>query len=268
PAGPPSPAARPSPPPGAGGGLPPRRYLLAGLICCATCGRRLESAWSNGRPAYRCRHGYTSATQPDPTRAKNTYVREDQITPHLAALAVLLDGQEHIHTHHDHQPGQVTAPARAAELIDDLRSTGRTLTYDPRCRTLRTDTEHAIAVTIGRSRCQPVNTSKGESSHCQDRSTRADRGQAEVTFQAACKRPLMGKLRVREGAHPKTNAYSPVNSQLGAGHERGRGPVDPVDDDRHEDRRLSGNLQFRGSLAPTGPAVAEYQGAGSSRGSV
>ena len=133
-------------------GLATRRYLLAGLICCATCGRRLESAWSNGRPAYRCRHGYTSATQPDPTRAKNTYVREDQITPHLAALAVLLDGQEHIHTHHDHQPGQVTAPARAAELIDDLRSTGRTLTYDPRCRTLRTDTEDAIAVTIGRSR--------------------------------------------------------------------------------------------------------------------
>jgi len=30
----------------------------------------------------------------------------------------------------------------------------------------------------------------------------------------------------------KTNACSPVNSQLGAGHDRGRGPVDPVDHDR------------------------------------
>jgi hypothetical protein len=71
-----------------------RRYLLAGLICCGTCGRRLESSWSNGRPAYRCRQGYASATWPDPASPKNTYVREDQITPHLAALAVLLAGHE------------------------------------------------------------------------------------------------------------------------------------------------------------------------------
>ena len=47
-----------------------RRYLLAGLLTCGIYGRRLESAWSNGRPAYRCRHGYTSATVPDPARAE------------------------------------------------------------------------------------------------------------------------------------------------------------------------------------------------------
>ena len=28
-----------------------RRYLLAGLLACGRCGRRLESAWSNGKPA-------------------------------------------------------------------------------------------------------------------------------------------------------------------------------------------------------------------------
>ena len=70
-------------------------WLLSGLIRCGTCGRRLESSWSNGRPAYRCRHGYTSATRPDPSRAKNVYVREDQITPHLAALAILLACHQH-----------------------------------------------------------------------------------------------------------------------------------------------------------------------------
>jgi len=69
-----------------------RRYLLAGLLACGRCGRRLESAWSNGRPAYRCRHGYTSATRPDSGRPKITYVREDQIVPHLAAQAILLAG--------------------------------------------------------------------------------------------------------------------------------------------------------------------------------
>ncbi len=69
-----------------------RRYLLAGFIMCGRCGRRLESTWSYGRPAYRRRHGYASATSPDPDRPKNTYVREDQILPHLAALAILLAG--------------------------------------------------------------------------------------------------------------------------------------------------------------------------------
>jgi site-specific DNA recombinase len=47
-----------------------RRYLLAGLLVCGMCGRRLESAWSNGKPAHRCRHGYTSATRPEPDRRK------------------------------------------------------------------------------------------------------------------------------------------------------------------------------------------------------
>jgi site-specific DNA recombinase len=54
-----------------------RRYLLAGLLRCGTCGRSLESAWSNGKPAYRCRHGYSSAARSDPARPKNVYVRED-----------------------------------------------------------------------------------------------------------------------------------------------------------------------------------------------
>ena len=69
-----------------------RRYLLARLIACGRCGRRLESCWSNGKPAYRCRHGYASSASPDPGRPKNTYIREDQILPHLAAIAILLAG--------------------------------------------------------------------------------------------------------------------------------------------------------------------------------
>ena len=62
-----------------------RRYLLA----CGTCGRRMESAWSNGKPAYRCRHGHTSATPPDLHRPKNAYVREDRILSQLPALHLL-----------------------------------------------------------------------------------------------------------------------------------------------------------------------------------
>ena len=38
-----------------------RVYQLAGVMACGWCGRRMESAWSNGKSAYRCRHGHTTA---------------------------------------------------------------------------------------------------------------------------------------------------------------------------------------------------------------
>jgi len=65
---------------------PRRRYLLAGLLICGGCGRRMESAWSNGKPAYRCRHGSTTASRRVPGQLKNAYIREDRMLPQLAAL--------------------------------------------------------------------------------------------------------------------------------------------------------------------------------------
>jgi site-specific DNA recombinase len=129
-------------------GTATRRYLLAGLIRCGTCGRRLESSWSKGHPAYRCRHGYTSATRPDSTRARNSYIREDHILPHLAALAILLASHEHV-PGRPGQAGQIASLAQAAALIDHLLSSGRTLTYDPQKRTLQADTEDAVTVAVG-----------------------------------------------------------------------------------------------------------------------
>jgi DNA invertase Pin-like site-specific DNA recombinase len=126
-----------------------RRYLLAGLLACGQCGRRLESAWSNGKPAYRCRHGYTSAARPDSGRPKNTYIREDQILPHLAALAILLGGDDR--TLPDGTL-QVTAPGETAGLIDQLRTAGITLTYDPDTRTIRTGGRDSVGVTVGQDR--------------------------------------------------------------------------------------------------------------------
>ncbi|WP_179855077.1 recombinase family protein [Paractinoplanes atraurantiacus] len=37
-----------------------RSYALTGLLICGLCGRRLASHW-NRKPAYRCRHGHTTA---------------------------------------------------------------------------------------------------------------------------------------------------------------------------------------------------------------
>jgi hypothetical protein len=127
-----------------------RRYLLAGLIACGLCGRRLESCWSNGKPAYRCRHGYSSAVVPGPARPGNAYVREEQVLPHLAAIAILLakavapagapGGGGH---------GQLTGPDGTAVLIDQLRAEGRVLTYDPDSRMLRAGGPDAPAVILG-----------------------------------------------------------------------------------------------------------------------
>jgi hypothetical protein len=125
-----------------------RRYLLAGLLACGVCGRRLESAWSNGRPAYRCRHGYCSAAVADPDRPKNIYVREDRILPHLVALAILRADA----TAPDRKcQGGITAPTQVADLIDNLRTTGAVLTYDPRTRTVRAGDDIAVAVAADRS---------------------------------------------------------------------------------------------------------------------
>jgi DNA invertase Pin-like site-specific DNA recombinase len=83
---------------------PTRRYQLAGLLRCGRCGRLLDSCWSHGRAAYRCRHGYTSARPQRGGRARNLYVREDRI---LAIVRDLL--------------GLASAGSTAAALVEHLR---------------------------------------------------------------------------------------------------------------------------------------------------
>jgi site-specific DNA recombinase len=95
-------------------------------------------------------HGHASATAPGPGRAKSTCVREDQILPHLAAIAILLRGSGQAPSRSVRNVAQVTTPARAADLIDSLRTAGVILTYDPDQRTLRCQ-DH-VAVTIGNDR--------------------------------------------------------------------------------------------------------------------
>ena len=81
--------------------------------------------------------------------AENTYVREDQILPHLAAVAILLargsqangDGTR-----------QLTTPAETAGLVDRLRTAGVILTYDPGTLTIRTRDDDPVAVTMSRNR--------------------------------------------------------------------------------------------------------------------
>jgi DNA invertase Pin-like site-specific DNA recombinase len=63
-----------------------RHYVLAGLVACGVCGRRMAAHWVHDRPGYRCRHGYTSTTPRPATAPPNIYRREDHLLDALSAL--------------------------------------------------------------------------------------------------------------------------------------------------------------------------------------
>jgi len=72
-----------------------RQYVLAGLVTCGVCGRRMDAHWVHGRPGYRCRYGYNSAAPRSADAPLNLYVREDRL---LEVLPGLLGGGEDIGT--------------------------------------------------------------------------------------------------------------------------------------------------------------------------
>ncbi len=108
-----------------------RRYLLGGLLACGLCGRRMESAWSNGRAAYRCRHGGPSATAPDPSRPKNAYVREDKLLPRLPALHLLLTSPATRARRRTRAGADVRSTVSPGEVVGYLREHEVTLTWNP-----------------------------------------------------------------------------------------------------------------------------------------
>ena len=79
-------------------------------------------------------------------------MREDQILPHLAAIAILLAGSAGESGGVNRGLAQLTGPEGTATLIDQLRADSTVLTYDPVRRTLRTDGHDALSVVIGKDR--------------------------------------------------------------------------------------------------------------------
>ncbi len=77
-------------------------------------------------------------------------MREDQILPHLAAIAILLAEPATAPARRNWRPAQVTTPASAAALIDQLRTARVVLTYDPNDRSLRASGRDELSITIGK----------------------------------------------------------------------------------------------------------------------
>lgn len=119
---------------------PGRTYTLAGLLRCGICGRRMESHWTH-RPAYRCRHGHSSATPPLPHRTPNAYVREDHVMPHLPALIIRL-------TDHAAELNGPAAPPTSAAAVEYLRAESISMIFDPPTRTLTADTPRGERIAI------------------------------------------------------------------------------------------------------------------------
>jgi hypothetical protein len=102
-----------------------RTYLLAGLLQCGICGRRLDSHWVNNRPGYRCRHGHTSTTRPDSRdQQPYVYVREDELLQHVATALGRGRGRPPA-------PAQILAMLRASRLTIICDHTRRSLTSTP-----------------------------------------------------------------------------------------------------------------------------------------
>ena len=91
-----------------------------------TCGRRLEGHWVNQRPAYRCRHGHTSAHPTNPDAPRWVYWSQALLVydlnaaePDLAGLAAAAEDLASFLRSRDRVivcgPGTLTIEAAAAE---------------------------------------------------------------------------------------------------------------------------------------------------------
>ncbi len=74
---------------------PAARYLLAGLMRCGVCGRRMQGHWNHGRAYYRCKfRDDVPRRRLDPPT--NIYVQEAAVVPGLDAWLASLFDDDHI----------------------------------------------------------------------------------------------------------------------------------------------------------------------------
>jgi hypothetical protein len=93
-----------------------RHYVLAGLVVCGLCVRKMDGHWVHGRAGYRCRHGYTSVKRRSDSAPRNFYVREDHL---LEALPGLLE-----------RPAGPVGEGVREELVDKVRKQRLLIHYD------------------------------------------------------------------------------------------------------------------------------------------
>jgi len=111
-----------------------RRYLLAGLLACGLCGRRMESAWSNGKAAHRCRHERDGA---GPVAAEERLHPRGQAAAAPARPAPAAHQPRHARQVAASTGADVRSTVSPGEVVGSLREHEVTLTWNRaprRCR--------------------------------------------------------------------------------------------------------------------------------------
>ena len=127
-----------------------RQYLLAGLLACGVCGRRMESAWSNGRSAYRCRHRRAERDDTGPCPP------QEHLRPRGQTASAPARPAPPAHQLPSCGPGGAPAPvptsgstASPGKVIAYLREHEITITWNPAAAALQARaTETAKTVTV------------------------------------------------------------------------------------------------------------------------
>lgn len=105
-----------------------KRYVLAGLLRCGLCGRKMQGSHAHGHARYRCRFPQEYALAVDTDHPRQLYLREDRVVPPLDNwLTRLFDPERIVETcaafassQADGEPPEVDAARR--KLLDcDLR---------------------------------------------------------------------------------------------------------------------------------------------------
>ena len=136
-------------------------YLYTGLLRCGDCDRRMEGIWNHGAAAYRCRHGYSSASKAA-DRTPNAYVREARLLARMPLLHARLTEHQLPAAGKQRSGGQGASrstpqritttqkitPPSPEEVIDHLRRTAATLTYHHPTKTLEVSGKLPIRITV------------------------------------------------------------------------------------------------------------------------
>ena len=170
-------------------------WCTGGICCMSPRCFRPAAASRPGSPGPTARPPTAAATATPAPPAPNLgglrtpYVREDQILPHLAAIAILLADNSQAK---NAGTAQVTVPAETAALIDQMRASQVILTYDPDDRTCA---PAATALPLPRPRTTDATpaTASGEGDQTASEAPGAAGGRARgVTSPHARKRRIMG----------------------------------------------------------------------------
>jgi site-specific DNA recombinase len=92
----------------------PGRYVLAGLMVCHHCGRRVQGSHTRGHAFYRCRLANSDYAAPPPGHPRTLAIREDRILPAL-----------------DHWLVEMFSPERTGRLTADIMAADAASVVDP-----------------------------------------------------------------------------------------------------------------------------------------